>query len=164
MHRVRFFDNWHVWTNGAGVVFGSATIVNVIGKFGEEWLTVLFGVIVTIFFTADLLVGTANRARLHNDLARKFLDLEAKMELADVRDKTNLRKFRADKLLIDKDEPPTLKVLIDICENEMITNMGYKKKLIPINLFKRMLANFISFGAGIEEATPEKDELNSQPQ
>ena len=147
MRRVRFFDLWHTWTNVLGVLFGSATVVTLLGKLGEEW-AIFAGLIITFLFTIDLLVGTARMSRLHNDLAKKFIDLEREIELVLQPEEIKLREFRGSILNIEKEEPPILRALNDICQNEMVLAIGYDKKfLIKIPLYKRLLANFISFEA-----------------
>jgi len=145
MRRVRFYDLWHVWTNMIGIIFGSATALTILGGLGPSY-TVAASFVVSIAFMLDLFVGTARMSRQHQGLASKFIGLQAKAEVESDHQATILHRYRAEILLIEHDEPPVLRMLNDICHNEMVIAMGYPSKyLIHIPWMKRHLANIISF-------------------
>ena len=153
LRRVAFFDGYHTFTNVLGVIFGSATMMTIVSGMGPYWIAGA-SLVVTIFFTIDLIVGTSRKARDHNDLVRRFIELEQDMELTSKPSEDDLRKFRATSLEIEKDERPPLKILVDICHNEMITAYGYKADLVPIGWWKRLFANILSFEPYQSRPTP----------
>lgn len=67
----------------------------------------------------DLVVGTGQMARQHNDLRRRFCELEADL----VRDlsptEATVAGWQARRLTIESDEPPTYVALDLLCENEL---------------------------------------------
>lgn len=70
-----FFDRVHKCFRLLSVLTGAATIASVLAKAGPIW-TVPFAVAVAFFSVIDLVVGTTQAARLHNDLSKRFFDLE----------------------------------------------------------------------------------------
>ena len=140
MHRVRFFDTFHTYTMAMGLLFTSATVV-----ISPEW-TVAVGVLVTILFSLDLVIGTTRKARFHHELARRFLELEQQTTLEASPSDAVIRRTRGEILRIEQDEPPALKLLNDICHNELVLAMGYPPRyLLPIPRYKKLLAHFLSF-------------------
>ena len=137
MHRVRFFDTFHTCTMAMGLLFTSATVVI---------SHVALGVLVTILFSLDLVIGTTRKARLHHELARRFLELEQQTTLEASPSDVVIRRTRGEILRIEQDEPPVLKLLNDICHNELVLSMGYPPRyLLPIPRYKKLLAHFLSF-------------------
>jgi len=85
-------------------------------------------------------------SRLHHDLARRFIDLEKSMVKERKVNEFLVQDYKAEALSIEKDEPPVLQALNDLCYNEMIVAMGYKsKELLPLPWYKRLLAHMVSF-------------------
>lgn len=137
--RRMFFDRLHLLSSAVGVVFGSATIISLLSSFGTLY-TVLSASVVTVFSTVDLVVGSAQMARLHADLARRFITLEKKIITA-VCDQTELTKLVAERLDIEADEPPVLRVLDSLCHNELMRAMGYEKeRFLTILWYQRLFA------------------------
>ena len=141
--RRRFFDFLHRFTNAIGVIFGSATFFTLLNKTDPLYPTVA-AAFVTVFSTIDLVIGTATKARLHDDLCRQFIELERQMELAARPiDAQSLAKFTARRLEIEADEPPVHRVLDMMCHNELVRAMGYKRsELARILFYQRWLAHF----------------------
>ena len=140
--RRRFFERWNIVTNALALIFGSATVGGVVK--GLDVLAITSGAIVTFFSAVNLVVGTVRMARLHEDLARKFVDLEKDLTVAGEYDEQAYRQFCAKRLEIERDEPPVLRVLDTICHNELLRTMGYdRSQYVEIAWYQRLLAQFV---------------------
>jgi hypothetical protein len=140
--RRRFFERWNVVTNALAVIFGSATIGGVVK--GWDALAIAAGAIVTFFSAINLVVGTVRMARLHEDLGKRFVDLEKELVLAGEYDEQAYRGFCAKRLEAERDEPPVLRVLDSICHNELLRAMGYdRSQFVEIAWYQRLLAQFV---------------------
>lgn len=101
---------------------------------------------VAVIAALDLVVGTARKARLHDDLARRFIMIEKAMVLVEEPDAALVRKYTAERLEIEADEPPVYRVLDVLCRNELMRAMGYKPdQLSPVSRPQRLLAHFVDW-------------------
>ncbi len=141
--RRRFFDFLRQFTSAIGVIFGSATFFTLLNK-TDPFYPAVAAALVTVFSTIDLVIGTAMKARLHDDLCRRFIELERQMELATRPiDAPSLAKFTARRLEIEADEPPVHRILDMMCHNELARAMGYERShLAYIRFYQRWLAHF----------------------
>lgn len=97
-----------------------------------------------VFSVIDLVVETARLARLHNDLAKKFFELEKEIINSEDSNDNTLSKFTTHRLDIEANEPPPLKVLDSICHNELLRAMGYdKSEFVKIKWYQRLFSQFI---------------------
>jgi hypothetical protein len=76
--RRRFFENLSRFVKVLTALSGVGTITTVLGAMGENW-TIGFAAAVAILSTIDLVVGLAERGRLHWDLSKRFIELEKEM-------------------------------------------------------------------------------------
>lgn len=143
--RRMFFDRLHKVTNGIGVVLGSAAVFTALKEI-YPFLTILSAATIALFSAMDLIIGTAQMARLHTDLARRFIVLEKEMVMADEVSAETLKRLRAERLDIEAEEPPVLHVLNTICHNELMRAMGYEEgEMVRIAPIQRALAPFFDF-------------------
>jgi len=142
--RTLFFDRFHKTSTFLSALSGTATLASVLAKAGPAW-TLTFAASVAVFSVIDLVVGTAQLARLHNDLSKRFIKLEK--EIIKSKDATpeSVSVFTAQRLDIEADEPPPLKVLDSICHNELLRAMGYdKSEFLEIKWYQRFFSQFIN--------------------
>lgn len=147
MRRAAFFMKWQRVTSFIGVVFGSAAVATFIGEVPEQ-ITAVFALMVTVASALDLVVGTGQSAWLHNDLRKRFLELEgiiasraADIELiADINHQ--IRRIEAD-------EPPAREILNLLVRNDTIRaslpDEQANKEVIDICWIKRVTANLIDW-------------------
>lgn len=58
----------------------------------------------------------------------------------------NLKQFKAERLNIESDEPPVLKVLDSICHNELMRAMGFpEERFLKIGFLQRSLSQLFDF-------------------
>ena len=146
--RTWFFDFLHRSTNAIGVIFGSAVFVTLLGDMGIG-ATTAAAALVTVFSTLDLVIGTTARARTHDDLCRRFINLERQMErTAKPISAQALAQLKDARLAIELDEPPVCHVLNILCRNELIiATRGYRQKdLAPVRCYDRWFAHISDFG------------------
>ncbi|MCK4454559.1 hypothetical protein KAU51_04455 [Candidatus Parcubacteria bacterium] len=143
LRRRRFFDSVHKTSTVLSALSGTATIAAVLAKAGPT-LTITFAALVAIFSIIDLVVGTARAARLHDDLARRFISLEKSVVSIKEITEENLTNLTSQRLDIEADEPTPLKVLDSICHNELLRAMGYdRSEFLKIKWYQRISAQFI---------------------
>jgi hypothetical protein len=120
--RRRFFDGFDRLVKVLSVIGGSAAVVAVTARYPQLGM-VLAGV-VAVLSAISLVVAPAQAARLYGELARRFANLEYKMKCVRDPNADQLNEFEAERLLIEADEPPPMRVLDIICHNELCEAMG----------------------------------------
>lgn len=142
--RRRFFDNLNRWKTWLSLVFGSAAMATLLANIGPT-IPLIASILVAVVSASDLVIGSTARARLHTDLARRFIDLERKMVLCKDPTDEDVRTWQAERLTIEADEPPIMRVLDILCHNELILAMGYERtELFYVPWYKRLLAPFVN--------------------
>ena len=142
-----FFDRYHTVTNAVSVIFGSATIFAVLSAVDKRY-ALIAAALVTVFSVIDLVVGTSKMARLHESLARRFIDLEAAIVSIAVDKFTpdDLRKCTTERLQIEADEPPVLRGLDSLCHNELARAMEKPhEEFVHVAWYQRPFAQFFDF-------------------
>ncbi len=135
--RTRFFDRTHKLSTFLSALGGTATLASVLAKAGPAW-TLSCALAVAVFSVIDLVVGTAQAARLHNDLSKRFFALEKSIISLKAPEAENIAELTAQRLDIEADEPPPLKVLDSMCHNELLRAMGYdKSEFVEIKWYQR---------------------------
>ncbi|HHW4673886.1 hypothetical protein [Xylella fastidiosa] len=73
--RMAFFDRCNTLSSFISLLGASAVIAS-FGKYTAEWMALAGAVTVTIATSINLVAGTAQMARTHSDLRRRFSQLE----------------------------------------------------------------------------------------
>ena len=143
--RERFYDSWNDLTNGIAIFLGAATVATVAGRLPlAQTLAVWFPAAIAIVSTLNVVWGTTRRARLHNELYRRFVELERTMLSASEPTGEGCRALRAERLAIEADEPPTMLVVRVLCHNEVVRASG-AGQYYEVPLWQRVLAHFWAF-------------------
>ncbi len=141
-HRRRFFDRLDKFTKIFSLVTGSGAFVTALGSY--HGLTLTFAALVTVLSAVNLVVGPAQDARLHEDLARRFAELDYEIKRAGQLNPGRLNALGAERLKIESDEPPPLRVLDTICHNELCRALGYEScEFYKVDPVQRFFANVI---------------------
>ena len=143
--RRQFFDRYRLFTSAMSAIFGSAAIATVMSAAGKQY-TIAAAAAVTGLSIIDLVVGSARMARLHEDLYRRFIQLEK--EIVSIAEEgfseEDLRRFTASRLSIEADEPPVKRVLDSLCYNELVRAMGYSQEhFIRVRWYQRLFAQLV---------------------
>lgn len=152
--RRAFFDAFSKLKNALGLFAGSGAVGAVL--LSRPGVAGALAVIVAAFSAIDLVIGSSEAARRHNDLQRRFLALESDLIEKNLKntDGTPLE-FVRKRLSIEADEPPIFRALDTLCHNEVARSLGRDDQQRVVSPFKRWLANFFSFrNAGFEVVPP----------
>ncbi len=147
--RRSFFDLWHKTVSWISVFAGSAAAVAFwtwIDDAGVEtkWLGVVGGMALAAVNALDVIVGFAERARLHDALYRRCVELDVRVLKCDG-SPDELRSAEADLLMIERDEPPGYYALYSDCWNDTVDALGLKLGKRKISWPRRWFRNYFQF-------------------
>lgn len=149
MRRGAFFLRWGRFTAFIGIIFGSAAITSLLAG-ASSYVTGAAALLVTVASAVDLVIGTGQRAWLHNDLRKRYLDIEAEMFLDDPSSQAGkIREYKSRIRRIEADEPPTLPALEILARNDVIRAMYPKeeadKNVSQLGWIKRTTAQWFDW-------------------
>lgn len=160
--RRAFFDSLDQTGNMLSVIFGSAAVYGVLES-NHKSMALLSAGAVTVLSAINLVIGSTRRAREHWDLARRFSALEQKM-LCDPSEDA-LRISCEERLSIETDEPPTLRILDCICHNEVARAEGFDSSEIwRIRWWQRVFAPLIDIRDDLVERCRDPETSGQQAQ
>ena len=128
-------------TKAITLIAGAASIAKLINP---GWQLIL-GVVITITSVLSLVIGYSKKARSHADLAKAFMDIEAKIVTAGILTQEQVDDFLAEILMVEMNEPRTLGALLVICQNEIAEMQGQNKFINPVSFVKRATAHFFDW-------------------
>ncbi len=141
-HRRHFFDRFDKFVKILSLVTGSGAFAAAVATHHD--LAIAFSALVALLSAINLVVGPAQAARLHEELAKRFAKLEHDIKRAGQLSSDQLNAFIAERLMIESDEPPPLRVLDTICHNELCRALGYEDcEFIKVDPVQSFFANFI---------------------
>lgn len=142
--RSMFFDRWNKATALVGVVGGSSVVAS-LGNLFPPHVALFAAAIVTVMSGVDLVAGTAEMARKHNDLRKRFCELESKILSEPAPSDNSIVKWKAERLAIESDEPPIYVALDVLCYNELARSYGHMQGVPPQKLgwFKTITAQLL---------------------
>jgi hypothetical protein len=140
--RKSFFDSLHHLSIICTTLSSSVAFATLFADY--QSLTKIIMFIVIMISMIDLSVGFSKKNDLYDSLQRRFTALLVSILTKD-RTESNLIQWKIERLLIEQDEPPTLKVLEIICQNEQCIAEGYNNSVKEVPLFKALLRHFWSF-------------------
>jgi len=140
--RCRFFDGFDKFVKVISVLFGSAAFAAATAQ--HSVIIMVCAGLVAVFSAINLVVGPAQAARLHEELARKFAKLEYDIVRANNLTRDQLNQFQAERLMIETEEPPPLRVLDTICHNELCEALGYDRcEFYKVGFFQSLFAHIV---------------------
>ena len=143
--RRAFYDRFNLFVNALALIMGSATVYGVLQDQAQK-IAIVAAMLVTVFSSINLVVGSSSKARLHHDLCRRFIELEKRMAACTEHSPSSVASFNEERLDIEAEEPPVLRVLDAMCHNELARAMGYgSEEFAKITFWQRLLANFMDF-------------------
>ena len=141
-HRRRFFDGLDKFTKILSAVAGSAAVATALGHHNE--ITVGLALVIAVFSTVDLIIGSGPAARVHSDLAKRFAELEATIIRIGTPKPDEVRGWIADRLMIEADEPPIFRVLDSVVHNELCNALACDEhEFVKIGWFQGKMAQFL---------------------
>lgn len=146
MRRVAFYDRWQKLSSALSVIFGSAA-VGVLLTNASNHLAAYAAATVAVFGALDLVVGTANKTRLHGELRRRWLELERSI-ICEREPANRLGEYQTECILIEADEPPVMRALDSICQCDLLQAEGYTPDECDypkVRWFERWTAHLINW-------------------
>jgi hypothetical protein len=131
------------------VICSIGTFAMLLSKVPPAW-PIATAMMVAFWGIIDLLLNTAEGARLHADLGRRFMEIEMDIVLTEEKlSDQQLREFANRRLRIVLEEPPTMRVLDCVCHNEVVQAMGHNKAYeVKLSRFQKFCANFLDVSPG----------------
>ena len=162
--RRRFYENVQQMALFVGFMFASGSFVSILNQLSDSWLS--YGLpLLGASFVGIVLVGRPGaKANDHNDLKRRFIDLQCKMEM-NRSNVTNVcvANWRAERLAIEADEPPVNRVAHALCYNELVRSKpdenfpSGKRRFVVVKLRHRLFGWATRlFDDGLELGKPVK--------
>jgi len=140
-----FFDRINKWSEAITAIGGSGTIISILSNTGAQTPTTILAAITAIASVINLVFDTKGNARAHHDFARQFIQIEKELAKKNVTEE-ELARLTAQRLDIEAEEPPVLRVLDSMCHNELLKAMGYDKtEFLKISIIQSFLSPFIDF-------------------
>lgn len=142
IRRERFFDRWEKFITASNFILSSTAVAALMSELVSRTVPVVAGAAIAVASVVDLVVGTSQMARRHSELARRFIALERSLRSRAV-DETAISEATSERLRIEEDEPPTLRVVDLLCHNEMVKVLGGERdQMYKISKWKKILGSF----------------------
>ncbi|MGN2254301.1 hypothetical protein ACFWZ4_13055 [Frateuria sp. GZRe12] len=152
MRRQAFFERWSRVTAATGVLFGSTAIAGAFtAAHMPAWITAVTGAMVAVASTVDLVVGTAMMARKHEDLRKRFLQLEAEIRRCMEPTAETCVLWTDKRLAIEFDEPPIYNGLALLCYDELARATRGVKERVRVLPSVRITAQWWRWDRPVEE-------------
>lgn len=136
--REQWLDWWDKCGKAIAVIGGTATLATAVGD-GPLKLTI--GLAIALTSGVSLVFGVAQKARVHNELRRKYLQLEARILKETSPTTESLAALRAEKSLIEADEPPTLSIVVRLAQNDLARSQGRLDYVKKVSLWEHTWGN-----------------------
>lgn len=143
MRRQAFFEAWHRATGVVSLLAGSSAVVAVTGNL--PLLTGVMAALVALAQAIDLMVDTRKYANLHNDLRRRYLEIEPELLDCQALTESEYRSVWGRIKTIEADEPPIRPYVADLCHNDVLHVAGYSTDeaiFARTHWLKRLFAHF----------------------
>lgn len=141
--RERFFDGLERGTQAVALIGGTSAFAAV----STDWMVMVSGALVAVSGAVALVFGFAEKARRHAALAESFKRLEADvLGSSDYDlDEAQIMAWRGKRAEIESGEPPALRPLILMCENDMDVARGEPNKVVNLPPWLRVAGYFFDF-------------------
>jgi hypothetical protein len=138
--RRSFFDQVHRWAMFGVIATGSAGFAAVAGN------PEIFGAASAVIGAADLLWDLSGKARDHEILHRRFVDVLKRIGGVQSPDLELVGRIDADLNAIYADEPPVYRALNADCHNQVAqSRLGDRAELLYLSFWRRMTMDLFRF-------------------
>ena len=128
------------------LLLGSASVFKIFeGSVGEEWFVAAAPAAITALAALGLVYRLPAKASLHNDLCRRFVDLERAFLGHKQWSDAVLDSLEDQRLQIEKDEPATYQALSVLCHNELVKSEGRPEHMKKLQWYQRLLRDICRF-------------------
>jgi hypothetical protein len=141
--RARWFESLDLWVKGISVLMGTAAVA-ALWKDHEDvaaWAAAL----ITVGTTLSLVFGFSQKARLHSDFVRRYLELESELVSKIEPDLPYIHGVNGRIRMLEGQEPAPLGALVTLCQNELARQDGQEAYVVPMRWYHRLFAHLIDF-------------------
>jgi hypothetical protein len=139
-----YYDWCYYLTRAAAALTGTASFFVVLAK--DLGIAKYLTGVVAIATALESVFRFNRKARVHDALCRRFTDLSAKIAAWEPIP-ANLKKVRAERLKIERDEPPVRRLIDLQSHNEECRALGRaENQLIPLSWLQRTFGYVFTFG------------------
>jgi hypothetical protein len=143
-YRRSFWQNCDYWAKVITIISGFAVVVAVVGE--DYWYSKVFGFVVAVFATLDVVLGFSERQRLHDKLYREFCRLQLDIVGQLHPTEQNIADWKSRRLEIEMEEPGVLDLLERRCAGEESRARGVplteSQKLTTFQLLRSQFSLF----------------------
>ncbi|USX25766.1 hypothetical protein NHH73_24835 [Oxalobacteraceae bacterium OTU3CINTB1] len=138
--RERFFILSDRWAKICSLIASGAAFSSFLASPEQKAMA---AVVVSAVTLPSLLFSWSDKARLHAELAQKYLALRAEISRVGKRDFTekDIDNWQAELFLIEKSEPPILSAVLAECHNHIASREHEPEKLIKLSMRQKFLAH-----------------------
>jgi hypothetical protein len=148
---IRYHQRRRAWwmtldrlVKGISVLAGSTALVGLItlvrSREGSgELILLLSSFLIALLNAWDLVVGFAQQAQTHHDLAKGYVQLDADLVAIAPSDEAKLEELYSQYILFGKDEPPVYWAIYTQCYNQALIARSLDEKLRALPLWKLYL-------------------------
>lgn len=146
--RRQFFDRLSKAITIFTTIGGIGTVTAVLAKASPGW-TLAYGALAGVASIVDIVIGCAEAARRHSDLAREFIQLERDIIRGGNLSEGEITNLTCRRLEIEEEEPTVLRVLDLQCHNELCRALGYEScHEVKLTWYQRLFAQYFDSGMG----------------
>jgi hypothetical protein len=146
-HRKRewFYARLDSVAKAIAIIGGSAALANLGGAELVKWTAA----IITVTSTLSLVFDLSGKARLHGDLASRFINLLAQIHERGERSfgEDDVTRWIVTLCEAETAEPLTLSTLVILCQNQLAQAAGQLDKVIHLPWWRRITAHLIDYPA-----------------
>ncbi len=139
--RKMFLDNLSRLDPALSIILGGAAFGTIVT--GHAHLAAVASLLVAATSGLNLAFGLSDRARLHEDLFRRWGKVRAELAALPDGDDAALRVLEVERAVIDAESPWQLEALSVICENEEKA-VRRDKTLFHVGWLQRVLSNWLT--------------------
>lgn len=128
------------------LLLGSASVFKIFDDPPSEgWFATAAPAAITVLAALALVYRLPAKASLHNDLYRRFVDLERAFLHQEQWSDSVLDSLEDQRLQIEKDEPATYQALSRLCHNELVKSEGRPEHMKKLQWYQRLLRDVWRF-------------------
>jgi hypothetical protein len=135
-----FFLRMHQTTSVLTILLSGSVLFAWAGAGAPGWLQAM-AASTSLLAALDLVVGYSRMAELHNDLKKRFIELEQAMHRGGEDDET-WKEHQMTRLGIERDEPPIYRALDLLCYHELCVAEKANDAAPPLNWLQRLTSHF----------------------
>lgn len=145
--RTRFFDLWDKWIKVLVVLASTSAFATLTIEAAGTSIAKWISAVIAAMSALSLVFAFSDKARIHANLTRRYLELEAELTAMRSSRKGGLADIDRRIRLIEADEPPSLGALVVLCQNEIALQEGHENSITPLRWYQRVLAHFVDLPA-----------------